>query len=182
VAAIVAALAFRLPASVRNAGCALAAIVACYLLIVHLGSERLRRSWPKELAIGLVFGAGSSIATWSSGFALRRAWPEIALFAALCTLNCAGADYWEWRSDRLLLRYPHRLTRCLGRHFYYACFIVFVLAWIPQSGALNPVAFAVALSSMLLMLMAAVQESLSPSLGRLLADAALLTPLLFLAR
>jgi hypothetical protein len=188
--ATAAVLVWQIPAAIRNAGMALTAVVTVYLLVVHLGGERVRRYWPKEVAIGLVFGAGSSLATWSGGSAWRRAWPEILLFAALCTLNCAAVDCWEWRADRVLLRYPHRITRWLARHFYGACLVVLVAALVAavvaalvaQNHSGNPAACALAISSALLLAVAALRRRLSPDLARLLADAVLLTPLIFLVR
>jgi hypothetical protein len=172
----------RFPFSLWRGAVELTFIVGVYLALVHRGGEKVRRYWPKEFAIGAVFAAGSTIATWSSGATPVRVWPSVALFAASCTLNCCAVDYWEWQTNRVLLRYPHRATRWVARRFVpYAISIV-------TGGALllffapNAVVVAAMASAVLLMVVGARRKSLSPELVRLLADAALLTPVLFLLR
>jgi hypothetical protein len=174
--------ALRLPFTIVRSGVALAAVVALYLFVVHVGGDTARRYWPKELVIGAVFAAGSSIATWNSGASVRLAWPEMALFAALCTLNCAAIDCWEWKSSSAVLRYPHRLTRWLARNFYAVAVVIAVASGVAQLFLPNAVGLAIIVSAFLLMSVGGGREFVSPEAARLLADAALLTPLIFLVR
>jgi hypothetical protein len=174
--------AMQLPTGVLLGGVAVAGVVGIYLLVVHLGRDATRRYWPKEIVIGAVFAAGSSIASWSSGFTTHRAWPEIALFGALCTLNCAAVDCWEWKSSSERLRCPHRLTRWMGRYFYVAAIAIAAAGGTVYGYAPNALAIAIAVSGFLLMAVGVVRKFVSPETGRLFADAALLTPLLFLVR
>lgn len=174
--------AFDLSLAIWRGGLILSAGIALYLGVVHWGGDMVRRYWPKEFAIGAVFAAGSSIATWSHPEAARQAWPAIALFAALCTLNCCAVDFWEWQANHVLLRYPHRLTRWVARHFLVAAMAIIVLGACLLLFAPHPVIFSLLLSAMLLMVVGAARNSLSPEAARLLADAVLLTPVLFLLR
>jgi hypothetical protein len=171
--------AWRFPLAIWVGALELTAAVGIYLGFVHLLGDRVRHHWPKEFVIGAVFAAGSTIATWTSA---RGAWPAILLFAGLCTLNCCAVDYWEWQGNGVLLRYPHTMTRWVARHFMWcavgllaAAVVVFALV-----GTMIPIA--VSASVLLLMLVNGRRRWLSPEAIRLLADAALLTPLLFLPR
>ena len=127
-----------------------------------------------------MFAAGSSIATWSSGIAGWQIWTSVALFAAVCTLNCCAVDYWEWQTNRVLLRYPHRATRWVARHFAWCATAIVAASSLLMLLGPSVIFIAVLLSTLLLMLVAARPTFLSPELARLLADVALLTPLLFL--
>jgi len=170
----------RLPLSIWRGAVELTAIVGVYLALVHCGGEKVRRYWPKEFAIGAVFAAGSTIATWSSG--ARHVWPEIALFAASCTLNCCAVDYWEWQTNHVLLRYPHGLTRWVGRRFATCAVAIIAVGGLLLAFAPSEVIGAVIASMLLLLFVARKRGRISPEVAHLLADAALLTPLLFLLR
>ena len=158
----------------------LTAIVGVYLGIVHLLGAMTHRYWPKEFAIGVVFAAGSSIATWTQTG--RDAWPEILLFAGLCSLNCCAVDYWEWQADGILLRYPHWMTRLVARHFVACAAGLMGAAALVFAFHHTAVPVAVIACVLLLIALNGGRHSLSSELARLLADAALLTPLFFLLR
>jgi hypothetical protein len=179
IAAIVAS---GFPLSIWRGAVELTTIVGIYLAVVHCGRENVRRWWPKEFAIAAVFAVGSSIATWSSGLVNWRVWPSITLFAAVCTLNCCAVDYWEWQTNRVLLRYPHRATRWVARHLRWCAAATIAVCSLVMLLTPSVIILAVLLSTLMLMAVAARHTSLSPELARLLADAALLTPLLFLFR
>lgn len=171
--------AWHLPPSIWACGVAVAAAVFAYLAAVHSGRAFLRRYWPKEFVVGAVFAIGSSIATWT---ATSHAWPSITLFAALCIINCSSVDYWEWQRNRVLLRYPHRLTRFAAKHFFVASFGILAFSALVLYLAPNPAIASAGLSAILLIGVGAARSRLSPDAARLLADAALLTPLIFLLR
>lgn len=179
---VAAAAALRLPVAILGHGLVLCAIVGIYFVAVHAGGDVARRYWPKEFVIGAVFAAGSSITTWSHFDAARPAWLAIVLFAALCILNCCAVDSWEWQASHVLLRYPHRLTRWVARHCFGAAVVVIVLGALLLLVAPNSAILALLLSAVLLIAVARVRDRLSPEAARLLADAALLTPLFFLLR
>lgn len=84
-----------------------------------------RERWfPKELAVGLLFAAATAVPAWSrmSGGHAELV-PLVALFAALCWLNCVAIETWE--HPRQLAgaggnegggRRPHSSTRYVGAH------------------------------------------------------------------
>jgi hypothetical protein len=173
----------RLPMEMLRGGVRLVGAVALYLAIVHFAKDS-RRYWPKEIVIGVVFALGSSIAAWTSpstSASPLHVIPAIALFAALCTLNVAAVDCWEWRSHRVLVRYPHTFTRWIERHFEYLAFMIALVA-AGSAAALPTLMMSILVSALLLIGVARIQPSLPPEAARLLADASLLTPLLFLVR
>jgi len=171
-----------LPIPILRGGIELAGIVLGYMAAVHVSRRKLLRYWPKELVIGLVFAAGASLATWTNSPAVAHAWPAILIFAAICTLNCAALDGWEWRSHRLISRYPHRLTRWIARHFSIAAIAALIAAAALLVRARNPVALALGASVLMMMGVARLRHRLSPDTLRLMFDATLLTPLFFLLR
>lgn len=170
----------RLSTTVWRGGLGLAAAVAFYLVLVHASGETVRRYWPKEVVVGVIFAAGSTIATWSSLQPLAAL--PIALFAALCILNCTAVEYWEWQRTHVLLRYPHRMTRWLTKHFYPAAVVISTASATAFIFTPSAVLIAVLLSAVLLILVARNRTRIAPEVSRLLADAALLTPLIFLFR
>ena len=170
----------RFPFAIWLGAIELTVVVGVYLGIVHVLGDRVRRYWPKEFVIGAVFAAGSSLATWTSP--AERVWPAVLLFAALCTLNCCAADYWEWQANSVLLRYPHRMTRMVARHFGWFAGALLIAGSAAFAFTHSNIALATALSTVLLIALNSRRRSLSHELVRLLADAALLTPLLFLLR
>ena len=172
----------RLSAAIWCGGVGVTAVVCLYALVVHAGGDRVRRYWPKEFVIATVFAAGSSVATWTAGEAAQRAWPAIALFAALCTLNCTAVDCWEWEVNRVISRYPHRFTRWVARHFEAVAILVMTCAVLDAWSSPNRAVLAILGSTVLLIAIGRVRTSVSPEAARLLADVALLTPLLFLLR
>jgi hypothetical protein len=117
----------RLDPGLIRRGIALSVAVIVYLAIVHLASMRLRRLWPKEAAVAVLFALGSSLAAWPQ---VRSAADvaTIVLFTCLCWINCRAIDSWE-RAERrpawpvgalalgvaaaaLLLLPPHRPILC----------------------------------------------------------------------
>ena len=171
------AAAWQFPLEMWIGAMQLTGVVGVYLGFVHLLGERTRRYWPKEFAISAIFAAGSSLATWTS--VALRVLPAVLLFAGLCALNCCVVDYWEWQTNRVLLRYPQSMTRIVARHFVATSTMVAAATY---AFAPTDVALAILLSLLLLLVLYARRSDLAPELFRLLADAALLTPTLFLWR
>jgi hypothetical protein len=173
------ALTWVLPEAIRERGVALSAIVLLYFAAVHHGGDWLRRIWPKELVMGAVFAAGCSIPAWDD---FRQAWPTIVLFAILCTLNCAALDLWEWPLSDEPWPAPHPATRFLGRHLVPISAVVSIVSTLMVIDVRNEIFAAVALSGLLLLVLNYFRARIQIEAARMLADAALLTPLLFLWR
>jgi hypothetical protein len=91
------ALAIRdLPLAELTAGAKLAAIVAAYIVGIHGGRGFLAQLLPKELAVGVLFAAGTTLPMWSQARSLSwTSWLALLTFAALCSLNCLSIQCWE---------------------------------------------------------------------------------------
>jgi hypothetical protein len=169
------------PVVVRS-GFELAGCVAAYLACVHLVPGQPRRWFPKEVIVGLVFAAGTCLAPWSRAADRPALLLPGLFFALLCCLNCAIIEVWEWRdSGCLLSAHPHPSTVWLWR-------AVRPLLWTVAAGAAlllcrhpdHAVFSSLLLSACCILLLDLRKQRLSADLRRVLADAALLTPLLFL--
>jgi len=169
----------RMPASIRDRNSVLAAAALVYFSGVH-STVRLpvrlrklvsRRLASKELLVGLLFTAGS-IAP-----AIARArfigWPLgacVILFVMLAWINCSAIESWE--SSRI----PSAILPCAIALGFAAITASGMLAFV--NGRLSALAFAAALSALLLSLLDRKRAAISPLTLRALADLALLTPIL----
>lgn len=158
--------------AVLHAGVVLSACVIAYLLGFHF-ARGLRVA--KEVAVALLFTVGTMLvaATWEGSRLIAGA----GTFAALCLGNLVAIEYWEFQELRgAVVDAPSRSTIWLGRWY---------LAWVPLLCLGAALAgsrwfIAVSLSAGLLSLVFASGTWLSLDKRRVLVDAALLTPLLFL--
>jgi hypothetical protein len=161
------------------AGMKLGAIVAVYLAAVHASSGWAERIFPKELAVGVLFAAGTTLPVWSVRGGSREFWGSFALFAALCSLNCLAIECWElnWKDERRH-NAVHRLLRCCDSNIKQ---IAAVLAMISLAafmafladGLIGAEVLAVALGSLLIWVVDERKKLSVPAL-RVLADATLL--------
>jgi len=142
-------------------GVILLAAVGIYFALVHSGILR----WPKEAAVGVLFALGASLAAWSKVKTPADV-ATILLFSGLCWMNCIAIQRWE--GERLDWS-PSAAAIVL------ACAAVFLLC------AHRPVLGGAELASAFaFLLLDRVHRNLSADAVRVLADVALLSPLLFL--
>jgi hypothetical protein len=182
----------RMTPAARREDTVLFLIALVYLGIVHKPGTK-RSAWlPKELAVGLVFAAATAVPAWSrlqSGRAILL--PAIAIFAALCWLNCVAIERWENLAPNGKLQSPdaHSTTRWAADHFRLAACSLVAISTILCAveffrAPSSPWTAAIYLATILAALcFAAVdtQRANFSTLGlRIAADAVLLTPLLFL--
>ena len=82
------------------AGAVVGGLAVVYLVVNHpLG--RIWRSLPaKELAIGILFAAGTMVALMPHPSATLAFAMAVVMFAALCALNCISIASWERELDR----------------------------------------------------------------------------------
>lgn len=179
----------QLDSATRRAGWMLAGAVTLYFLAVHGARGRLRRFFPKELLVGTIFAAGTTLPAWTRGAEAGKALLAPAvLFGALCALNCIAIECWEhhrggrqwkgpapWLPRRADARIGTIAMLLLAAAGICACVAARASAEIELSGAC-------ALSLILLMSLEHRSPRLSPAVLRVLADAALLTPALFLLK
>jgi hypothetical protein len=148
-----------------------------YLLAVHrFHAPRL----PKELAVALLFAAGTAIPAWSR----LGAWPgkeqlapAVLFFAGLCWVNCVGIEKWESGQVNTLSHWAGVHLRAIVTMIALFALAAALLA--PSRG-LMAVYLSAVLSSVLLFTLDARSSHLPPLYVRIAADAALLTPLALL--
>lgn len=171
-AAIVWAAWTQLPLVELRADAALGLAVLLYFAWVHAGPAGPGR--PKTVAVAAIFASAVGIPAWTLSRADHEALGlSIALFAALCWLNCVAIKRWErqtgvhpaarWAGARLR---PLTLALALG-----ACVALPL-----------PAAAAVLASALILASLDLTRDRFTALQLRIAADAALLTPLLWLHR
>jgi len=152
----------RLPVMLFERGLLLLAAVALYFALVHLAPLR---NWPKEAVVAVLFALGASLAAWSR---IRSAADvaTIVLFSCLCWINCAAIEKWERRINGWPV--------CLAATAVAA---VAVLLLYRERPVLSGAETASAIAFVVLDL---GRNRLSRDALRVLADVALLSPVLFL--
>lgn len=174
---------FLHPVVLRNGLLMLGAILA-YFSFIHLMPGSVRRLWPKELAVGMLFAAGTSLATWSRTAAPHRTMVlPICLFTALCWLNCSAIEYWEWTGHQEGRAEPHAVTMWLGPHLHRLAFGILIagaalFSWLPVT--LRPLFVAFLVSAAGLYWLDRKRNRFSADALRVLADVALLSPIVLM--
>jgi hypothetical protein len=182
-ALLLALLILRMPAAARREDAIVFAVAMVYFALVHISPARIR--FPRELVVGLVFAAACAVPAWSQIAVVPAGWLFLVpLFAALCWLNCTAIDVWE-QPDIDKRRFT---LAALG---LVIAAVSAALALTAKSALHEPatlrLAGAIFTSALLLFALdrdhrrALRREPGEPSTLaiRILADAALLTPLLF---
>jgi hypothetical protein len=193
---------FRVPPAVRIDDIVLCLIGVGYFLLIHHRSEGDRFS--KELFVGFLFSIAAAVPTWTrlqEGRGLLLV--AIFTFGAACWLNCVAIQTWEDAEARREgsqdhfaapraheLRNPQAratriaLTDFLGNHLTAFAVatgtLALTLAAFPGGRLVWPLFLAVAASSLVFLALIRRAGRLSALSLRVLADGALLTPLLFL--
>jgi len=88
----------RLPSWLFQQGVMVFALVAVYFGAVHLAPAGLRRAWPKEAAVAILFALGASLAAWNQVRSAEDV-ETILLFSCLCWINCEAIERWEGRKS-----------------------------------------------------------------------------------
>ena len=125
-----------------------------------------RSKWPKELAVGILFALGASLAAWGNVRSVGDA-ATIVLFSCLCWINCAAIEKWERRG---VSEWP------VGG----AAWIVALIAMLFVYAHRPVLSGAEAASALAFVALDHGRDRLSHDALRVLADVALLSPLLFL--
>lgn len=166
----------------------LSVATAGYFGIVHAASEAARRYWPKELAVSILFAAGTCMAAFTAlGEHRLHLLAPFLLFAAVIWINTAGIECWEQAPARAArLRMDPKITGFLGFHLIEAALLLAaaaILALLLAGSAFAPqgaLYAAIASSAITLAVLDAMCDRLQRDVLRVLADVAMLTPLLFL--
>ena len=169
-----------------RAGLVLGAIIGLYMLCVHLPGDALRRFFPKEIAVGMIFAAGTMLPVWTSVAAFSGAPAAIAitrwaLFALLCSLNCVAIACWErtrahepCEVSSFVAWCDSRLSLLAGGLVLLCC--VAAAAWRTPAAVIP--ATTVGVAALLTWLLNSQRARISALALRVLADRALLLPAL----
>ena len=163
-------------------GLLLLALAGVYCWLVH---GRKQHGWaarlPKEAAVGGMFAAGTAFFPWCQGGLDRLDLSAGAvLFGGLCFCNCALITVWERHAQdlrnrtSLLNAFPRLAARLRG-----GCLALAGLAGVGLLVTGSPPFLALALSGLFLAALDRHQRKIAPDALRVLADVALVTPLLF---
>jgi hypothetical protein len=152
-------------------GAWLAAAVGVYFAAVHVS----HRKWPKEAAVAVIFALGASLAAWTR-VETRADVLTVIVFSCLCWINCVAIERWEHNLGEHNPE-PHGpspyplgvLAACLG--------LAAILILHHQRPIL---AGAEASSAAAFVLLDRAHLKFSADALRVLADAALLSPIFFL--
>jgi hypothetical protein len=161
----------RLPPALFERGTALLTVVVAYFFAVH----RLRLQWPKELAVAVLFALGASLAAWGHVRSMVDA-ATIVLFSCLCWINCAAIEKWEgdkWEDDKWDRQFP---AWPVGA----AALCVAAVAMVLLAAHRPVLSGAETASALVFVAIDRGRARLSRDALRVLADVALLSPLLFL--
>jgi hypothetical protein len=179
----------RLGTQTRFAGLVMSAAVIFYFLAIHGISHRFNQWFPKEIVAGAIFAVGAAIPAWIHGAGVRNAlMPQMLLFAGLCALNCIAIECWEHnRGERRWGKRPYWLIRLVDTRMQIIAATLILCAayfafYVSRNGIRADLAVSSILSLLILMAIERRSHNLSPQVMRVLADAALLTPAVFLIR
>jgi hypothetical protein len=170
-----------LPPGEFDAGVLILLPVAAYLLSHQLVHRKSRWRAPKEVCVALLLGGGAAVfAAARPGADIRGMAAPLALFVLLCFSNCALISVWEDEVDRIhgqtSLALQFAGAAALSRALPWAVAAAAAAAWlagVPHARAASACAVA---SGVLLGLVDLAEARMGPTLARVLADVALMTP------
>jgi len=173
---------FLMPPAARLEDAVIFAVSTVYFAVVHLARVR----FPRELVVGIVFALACAVPAWSQPGPAHADLAVLALlFAALCWLNCAAIHVWEKPGAIRRWSAVPTLALCVAA----ASAALMALAGKQHPGVLGLAAATLAAALLLFALDRDHARGARPSAERgvpsvfalrILADAALLTPLLLL--
>jgi len=163
---------------------AVVGLLALLYLVLNQPLGLIWRSLPaKEIAIGILFAAGTAVALLprlplTPAFAIA-----IVVFAALCALNCISIANWERDLDRsqqkvsIATRHP-----ILARQAGNLCLVLGFSAFVPALvfRLATPLFVCLGVSAFLLAWLSAARSSLESDQRTAMADLVLLTPFVLL--
>lgn len=153
-------------------GVVLLAAVTVYFGLIHVGRRwqgrqwpPARRRWPKEAVVGVLFALGASMVAWGQVKTPADV-ATILLFSGLCWMNCVAIEKWEVDQQDW--------SPCVAALWLASVAGVLLYAHRPMLGG------AELTSAVAFVLLGRVRPRLSVNAMRVLADVALLSPVLFI--
>lgn len=176
---------FLRPALLRNF-LYLAVVVSAYFAVVHMAPNKIKSHWPKEFAVAILFAAGVCLAAWTSlkSGEVRFGIASL-LFAGLLWVNADGIEYWERKRSSFIRPNPgawssRLLAQNLGPAAVFIGTASACTAFLGFHAATQPIYLSISLSAFCLAALEWKSRSLTAEQLRVLADACLLSPLVFL--
>jgi hypothetical protein len=168
-------------------GLPLGFLIAAYFVMVHLGSRSVTGKWPKELVVAVLFAAGVLLPVWANLPAKHAGIvvPAI-LFAGTLWINAVGIERWEERLGNSAQPYfTVKLTSVIGNHLGYAALGIAVISALILLSTIaitreQSLYASIIISAIVLAGLDRLRRSLDRDALRVLADAALLSPLFFI--
>lgn len=182
----------RAASAVRIDDIVLAVLGLIYFLLIHIPASRSKfdsEAWiPKEMAVGILFAIAATVPVWSR-LPAEEPWMllSVALFAGVCWWNCVAIQIWEDRSetDTRQTEPMHALTLWMGSKLQIFAATLAVIsagsAAIAPASGMRILLASCSLSSLLFLLLSRYNRQLHCRTLRVVADMALLTPLLWIA-
>jgi hypothetical protein len=173
----------NLPAREFRAGAWMLLPVAAYLFSHQFVHRVSRWRAPKEVCIALLLGGGAALfPACQPGAYVPGIVISVSLFALLCFSNCALISLWEREVDRsqgqtsLALQFAEapRIIRTLP----WAVFLLSTIAWTAFGAKVGAAPACAAASSLVLGLIDFFEARIGRIPARVLADVALMTPLI----
>jgi hypothetical protein len=185
-------IATRMGATARTEDTLLFLVAVAYFCVIHLCGPESERWFPKEIAVGLVFAAAVAVPAWSRLAGHRSALvPVAALFAGLCWLNCVAIEKWErpaiqpawtqpaWTAGHFTTRWAQKNLPSVSGGIALIAAAAFALSTLHRAPIpMTALYLACEISAGLFVVLD--RSRLGSVRLRIAADAALLTPLLFL--
>jgi hypothetical protein len=177
---------YKLPAVLIYHGLVISMMVLVYFVMRFSPKTDLQVILPKEIFCGVIFALGTTypVHALPNNFLAGVLTAELGLFALLCALNCTAISVWEWREDEandggtsIVANWP----AVKQSYVMFAFLLAAVSAWFGWRGEplfLTPILLSVALSAALIGALGLAAGALSRNLRRVLADFALLSPLI----
>ncbi len=153
----------RLTREMLLSGLALGCAVAVYFALLHLGIFQ----GTKEVAVAALFALGATLSAWRNVRTVADI-EAIALFSCLCWINCAAIEQWESPGES---RWPIAFA---------AGFVALAAGTLLLFSNRPVLGGAVAASAICFVLLDRARRRFSRNALRVLADAALLSPLFLL--
>ena len=175
--------AFRgLSAAEFRAGSLILLLVVAYLFSHQLLHRNIRWRPPKEVCIAVLLGSGVALfPVCQRGADIPHMAIPLALFASLCFSNCALISVWEKEVDRchgqisLAIQFPGTIV--FSRALPWVLSALSAVAWLTAGPKAGPASACAAVSSVFLGLVDLAEARIGRVLARVLADLALMTPL-----
>jgi hypothetical protein len=173
----------NLPVREFKAGVFMLFPVAAYLFS-HQFIHRIKR-WraPKEVCVAILLGGGAAVfPACQQGAYVPGTVISASLFVLLCFSNCTLISLWECDVDRtqgqtsLALQFAR--ARALIRALPWALFFLSTMAWFAAGSRVGSTPACAVVSSLLLGLIDIAEPRIGRVPARVLADVALMTPLI----